>query len=183
MARWESRDGRGISAAPLHRVPKTTPSCLIWCPRPPSTRKDCVDAEDVLNEVSGRGSVRLTWVIPSDHPQRLAVFYAALLGEVPRAGRSPSHWLVSPQGMPELQFYRPSSKRELPPKGRAWSPCLSQTTNADPLVVLQRWCDQAQRQGAEVQEPARLEPFGAECWMVDPERNAFLLLITPQSTP
>jgi hypothetical protein len=31
--------------------------------------------------------------------------------------------------------------------------------------------------GASVVEPARLEPFGAECWMNDPEGNAFLMLI------
>ena len=137
----------------------------------------------MLNDVSGPEAVTLTWVIPSDHPQRLATFYAALLDEVPQVGLSPNHWLVSLQGLPDLEFYRPSSKRELPPKGRAWSPCLSRATNADPLVALQRWCDQAQRQGAAVQEPARLESFGAECWMVDPERNAFLLLMTRQSTP
>lgn len=123
-------------------------------------------------------AVTLSWVIPSDHPQELAAFYAGLMAEAPRPGLSPSHWLVCPQGMPSLQFYRPSSKRELQPKGRAWSPCLAQTTDRDPLAALERWCDQAQQQGAAVQEPARLESFGAECWMVDPERNAFLLLMT-----
>lgn len=132
----------------------------------------------MLSDVVVPNAVTLSWVIPSDHPQELAAFYAGLLGETPRAGFSSSHWLVSPQGMPSLQFYRPSSTRKLPPKGRAWSPCLAQTTDRDPLAALERWCDQAQQQGAAVLEPARLESFGAECWMVDPERNAFLLLMT-----
>lgn len=137
----------------------------------------------MLTDVVVPDAVTLSWVIPCDQPQALAAFYAGLLGEVPRAGLSPSHWLVSPEGKPLLQFYRPSSTRDLPPKGRAWSPCLSQATDQDPLAALQHWCDQAQRQGAAVQEPARLESFGAECWMVDPERNAFLLLITTQLNP
>lgn len=137
----------------------------------------------MLNDVSDPDTVTLTWVIPSKHPQRLASFYAALLDEVPRVGLSPNHWLVSRQGMAELQFYRPSSTRDLPPKGRAWSPCLSRSTTMEPLMALQRWCDQAQSRGAAVEEPPRLESFGAECWMVDPEGNAFLLLMAPQFTP
>ncbi|MGC6483750.1 MAG: VOC family protein [Synechococcus sp.] len=136
-----------------------------------------------MTHVAKSEQITLSWVIASEHPQRLADFYAALLGAMARPGFSPSHWLISPEGGSLLQIYRPSSQRERPPQGRAWAPCLSRSSEQDPLVALQQWCDQAQRHGAQMKEPPRLESFGAECWMVDPEHNSFLLLMTLKPTP
>jgi hypothetical protein len=45
------------------------------------------------------------------------------------------------------------------------------------LIELEHHVSHALSLGASVVEPARLEPFGAECWMNDPEDNAFLVLI------
>ncbi len=124
---------------------------------------------------------QLSWVLASSDPEPMALFYASLLGVEARPGFSSSHWLVtSPAGL-DLQFYRPSRQRQLAAQGRAWSPCFSARSDGDPLQLLQHWCDRACHQGAKQLVPPRLEPFGAECWMVDPDGNDFLLLVTPPS--
>ena len=125
---------------------------------------------------------QLTWVLASLEPERLAQFYAALLGLDPRPGLSPSHWLVTTATGLDLQFYRPSRQRSLAAQGRAWSPCFSEQTEDEPLQLLQHWCEQACEQGAQQGDAPRLEPFGAECWMKDPDGNDFLLLVTPSSS-
>jgi hypothetical protein len=61
--------------------------------------------------------------------------------------------------------------------GRALSVCLKLPVHHTPLIELDYHVSHAIGLGASVVEPARLEPFGAECWMNDPEGNAFLMLI------
>jgi hypothetical protein len=61
--------------------------------------------------------------------------------------------------------------------GRALSVCLKLPAHRTPLIELEHHVNHALSLGASVAEPARLEPFGAECWMNDPEDNAFLVLI------
>lgn len=53
----------------------------------------------------------------------------------------------------------------------------------DPLATLLEWLEQAQGLGAVVEEQPRLESFGAEAWLNDPEGNALLLLVPVQSAP
>ena len=121
---------------------------------------------------------QLSWVLASPEPERLAGFYAALLGVDARAGFSSSHWLVTTTAGADLQFYRPSRQRPLAAQGRAWSPCFSDHTEGDPLQQLRCWCDLACQQGAQQLDAPRLEPFGAECWLKDPDGNDVLLLVT-----
>jgi len=123
-------------------------------------------------------SIDLSWVLACDAPDRLARFYAALLDTSAQQGLSTSHWIVrGPQGM-RLQFYRPSSQRPAELRGRAWSPCFQRSSPSQPLASLETWSALISERGAVLKEPARLEPFGAECWMQDPEGNLFLLLVT-----
>lgn len=49
---------------------------------------------------------------------------------------------------------------------------------ADPLAVLTAWVEAATRQGATLVEPPRREAFGAEAWLLDPEGNRLLLLVS-----
>ena len=68
------------------------------------------------------------------------------------------------------------------------APCLQRQVDADPLAALTTWQEQVVALGGRSTEPARLEPFGAECWMEDPEGQRFLLLVLPgepatQATP
>ena len=124
------------------------------------------------------GPVHLSWVLATSNPDQLAYFYAAVLECQARRGLSDSHWLVNAGQGAALQFYRPSRARDPEPQGRAWSPCLNRTTSGDPLVAVTAWSSQACDRGAQRKESPRLESFGAECWMRDPEGHAFLLLVT-----
>ena len=124
---------------------------------------------------------QLSWVLASSDPERMALFYAALLEVNPRPGFSSAHWLVTTAAGVDLQFYRPSRQRRLAAQGRAWSPCFCQRSEQDPLQHLEHWCERACRRGAQRLDSPRLELFGAECWLKDPDGNDFLLLVTPTS--
>ena len=49
------------------------------------------------------------------------------------------------------------------------------------LTVLQTWITTALDLGATPEDSPRQEPFGAEAWLLDPERNRLLLLVLPAS--
>ena len=126
--------------------------------------------------------ITLNWVLAAEEPEQLARFYGLLLGMDPARGLSPHHWrLVMPGGM-TLEIYRPSRHRPFPVRGRALAPCLQRPASQDPLPSLLSWLERARELGAEVREEARLESFGAEAWLSDPEGNALLLLVPAQST-
>ena len=127
------------------------------------------------------GPVRLSWVLATEQPEGLARFYAEVLEATARRGLSDSHWLVDVGEGEPLQFYCPSRARTPDPKGRSWAPCLTRMTPDQPLNVVRAWSALASEHGAEQKEDPRLEPFGAECWMQDPEGHAFLLLVTSSS--
>ena len=47
----------------------------------------------------------------------------------------------------------------------------------NPLAGLEAWIATSLGLGATLLAPARLEPFGAEAWLLDPEGNRLLLLV------
>ena len=122
-------------------------------------------------------STQISWVLAAHNPQALACFYGNLLGSTPRAGLSPQHWLVGLGGTLNLEIYRPSRKRPFPDQGRSLSLCLRQQPSQSPLSSLQILLDGALKLGAAVLEPPRVEFFGAEAWITDPEGNAVLLMV------
>ena len=121
-------------------------------------------------------STNLSWVLAAEDPQRLAGFYAALW-ECPQVqGFSGSHWIVEPAGGCRLEIYRPSRQRPFPPRGRAMAPCLRLAPSKAPLEHLQQQLPAWIALGASLIEPARLEAFGAEVWLADPEGNPVLVV-------
>ena len=107
----------------------------------------------------------------------LSQFYAALFGAVVRDGKADHHRILELKDGLKLEIYRPSQHRPFPAAGRALSVCLKLPAHNTPLIELEQHISRAHHLGATVLEPARLEPFGAECWMNDPEGNAVLLLV------
>jgi uracil-DNA glycosylase family 4 len=127
----------------------------------------------------------LSWVLAAHRPEALARFYAALFQTDHRPGVAAQHWLVDLPGGGVLQLYRPSRTRDRPTAAQALAPCLQHqvsVTAGDPLEPLHAMVEAARQLGATVVEPARQEPFGAECWLADPEGNRLLLLCTAAST-
>ena len=121
-------------------------------------------------------SPNLSWVLAAEDPQRLAAFYAALLECPQKQGFSPSHWIVDLAGGCRLEIYRPSRQRPFPLRGRALAPCLRLAPSKVPLEHLQQQLPAWIALGASLIEPARLEAFGAEVWLADPEGNPVLVV-------
>ena len=118
----------------------------------------------------------LSWVLAAEDPQRLAGFYAALWECLKEQGFSGSHWIVEPAGGCRLEIYRPSRQRPFPLRGRAMAPCLRLASSKAPLEHLQQQLPAWIALGASLIEPARLEAFGAEVWLADPEGNPVLVV-------
>ena len=120
---------------------------------------------------------RASVVLAADDSPKLAAFYASLLACQPIPGFNASHWRLPLPG-PELEIYSPSRARPLPRQTGRLSLCLQQDgTGQAPQVQLQRWIALALTAGAVLEEAPRLEPFGAEAWLLDPEGNRLLLLV------
>lgn len=127
--------------------------------------------------------IALSWVLASRSPEQLARFYADLLGTNPKPGVAAHHWIVPLQGQGRLQIYTPSRKRPWPASGSALAPCLQRRAKADPLLELQAWHQRVIQLGGRSTEEPRLESFGAECWLEDPQGQSFLLLVLrPESS-
>ena len=130
-----------------------------------------------------KAETSLSWVLAANNPQSLAQFYAKALSCSFRAGLSEHHWMVALPNGEVLQVYRPSNKRPWPVRGAALSPCFQRSHNdGNPEAELEKWVTHLESLGARRREPLRLESFGAECWMDDPEGQPFLTLILQQGS-
>ena len=120
----------------------------------------------------------VSWVLAARAPQRLAAFYAGLLQTEVHAGLAEHHWIVPlPEGG-SLQIYTPSSSRGWPTSGFVLAPCLQRVTSQSPMDELRSWREEVIAMGGSSAEDPRQESFGAECWLMDPEGQRFLLLVT-----
>ena len=118
-------------------------------------------------------------VLAADDPERLAVFYGALLQTTPLAGSSARHWRLLGPGEGRLEIYAPSRRRPRPRGEGRLSLCFSRPAgDAPPLQALHDWLAVVLALGAVPVEPPRQEPFGAEAWLADPEGNRLLLLVS-----
>jgi hypothetical protein len=119
-------------------------------------------------------------VLAADDPAALARFYGALLNVEPQPGLSGTHWRLPWPAGGWLDVYGPSRSRPQPRQQGRLALCLQRQADATgALAVLNAWITTALALGASGQDPPRLEPFGAEAWLLDPEGNRLLLLVLP----
>jgi hypothetical protein len=114
-------------------------------------------------------------VLAADDPEALAAFYAALVEASASPGFSTAHWRVQLPGMGWLELYRPSRQRPLPQGRGRLAVCLKRQGDRDALEL---WMEQALALGAQRFEEPRQESFGSEVWLLDPEGNGLLLLVS-----
>ena len=121
-------------------------------------------------------AIHISWVLAAEDSARLARFYSELFQATLKAGVAEHHCIVQFSDGTQLEIYQPSRRRPFPARGRALSPCLRLSPSQEPLPELQRLLSNALQRGGSLLEEERLEPFGAEAWIHDPEGNALLLL-------
>ena len=125
--------------------------------------------------------MQISWVLAAENPLLLAGFYADLLQIEHHRGLADHHRILRLESGTALEIYRPSSQRSFPDRGRALAPCVRLDPDPQPMVRLEALITEAIRLGGAISEEARLEPFGAEAWLSDPEGNAVLLLVPRKS--
>ena len=121
-------------------------------------------------------TMQISWVLAADHSARLARFYSELFQATVKPGMAEHHCIVQFNDGTRLEIYRPSRQRPFPIRGRALAPCLRLSPSQEPLLELEGLLEQALQRGGSLLEDARVEPFGAEAWIHDPEGNPLLLL-------
>ena len=100
-------------------------------------------------------------VLAANDPAALAAFSASLLEAEATPGLGPSHWRVPW------------------PAGGRLALCLQRSSEGrDRLAVINAWLEVTEQLRAEQAEPPRQEPFGVEAWLLDPEGNRLLLLVS-----
>ena len=98
----------------------------------------------------------------------------------PQPGLSSTQWRLPWPAGGWLEVYAPSRRRPQPRQPGRLALCLQRPAEDSPAVaVLNDWINAALALGASLQDPARLESFGAEAWLLDPEGNRLLLLVLP----
>ena len=121
-------------------------------------------------------AIQISWVLAAEDSARLARFYSELFQAALKPGVADHHCIVQFSDGTQLEIYRPSRRRPFPARGLALAPCLRLPPSQEPLPELQRLLTNALQRGGSLLEEARLEPFGAEAWIHDPEGNPLLLL-------
>ena len=122
-------------------------------------------------------AMQISWVLAAEDSLRLARFYSELFQATLLPGVAEHHCIVQFSDGTRLEIYRPSRQRPFPLRGRALAPCLKLPPSQEPLPELQRLLSNALQRGGSLLDEARLEPFGAEAWVHDPEGNPLLLLV------
>ncbi len=122
-------------------------------------------------------AMQISWVLAAEDSLRLARFYSELFQATLLPGVAKHHCIVQFSDGTRLEIYRPSRQRPFPLRGRALAPCLKLPPSQEPLPELQRLLSNALQRGGSLLDEARLEPFGAEAWVHDPEGNPLLLLV------
>lgn len=121
-------------------------------------------------------------VLAADDPATLARFYGTLLAKQPQPGLSEMHWRLPWPAGGWLEIYAPSRQRPQPGRQGRLALCLQRPAGpSGASASLEAWVAEVLEAGAAALEAPRLEPFGAEAWLSDPEGNRLLLLVRPDA--
>ena len=126
-------------------------------------------------------AIQISWVLAAEDSARLATFYSELFQATLKPGVAEHHCSVQFSAATPLEIYQPSRRRPFPDRGKALAPCLRLSPSQEHLPQLHWLLSNALQRGGSLLEEARLEPFGAEAWIHDPEGNPLLLLAPLES--
>ncbi len=121
--------------------------------------------------------MNVNFVIASENPRELSFFYAKINSVKPNKGFNSSHYFVSLRNSSKIHFYRPDKNFEWQRKGNSTSLCFQGEPSEDPAKIITSWTTEILKIGGSVIGTSKLEQFGSEQWMIDPEGNHFLILV------
>ena len=122
-------------------------------------------------------SIQPSLVIASEQPQRLSEFYAFATNGDLQPGKNKDHFLIVHRNGMNIQVFKPSKERSFSNNSRRSAICLEQPPSSSPLIALNEWLEKLSSMGAVINESPRLEWFGAESWITDPEGNHLLIFV------
>jgi len=121
--------------------------------------------------------MKVNFVIASENPKELSRFYAKINSDKVNNGFNATHYFISLSSRSQIHFYRPNENHEWQRKGNSTSLCFERESSEDPVKIIKRWTSEISKIGGSVIGTLKLEKFGCEQWMLDPEGNQFLILV------
>ena len=121
--------------------------------------------------------MNINFVIASKDPKGLSNFYGKINSDKVIKGFNSNHYFISLSNRSKIDFFRPGKNYEWTNKGNSASLCFEGKPSIEPLKAIQTWSMELLELGGNVKSSPRLEEFGAELWMLDPEGNHFLILV------
>ena len=121
--------------------------------------------------------MNINFVIASENPKELSVFYAKINSDKVHKGFNSTHYFISLSNRTKIHFFRPNKDHEWKTKGNSTSLCFEGEPSEDPSKIIDCWASEILKIGGSVNDLPKLTPFGSEQWIIDPEGNQFLILV------
>ena len=121
--------------------------------------------------------MNINFVIASKNPKELSGFYAKINSDKACKGFNASHYFISLSNRSKIHFYRPNKNHEWQRKGNSTSLCFQGEPSMEPSTIIKSWTSEILKIGGSLLGKPKLENFGSEQWMLDPEGNQFLILV------
>ena len=121
--------------------------------------------------------MKISSVLASQAPKSLARFYAFVMDAQMQEGLNDDHWVLASNQGQIIEIFRPSRNKPFTLRGRVFALCIHGKSSLDPLSSIRVLIADLISKGAFLIEEPKLELFGAESWLADPEGNQFLLVV------
>ena len=121
--------------------------------------------------------MNINFVIAPENPRELSEFYSRINSDKANKGLNSNQYFISLSDRSKKHFYIPNENNELQRKGNSVSLCFQCEPSEDPLKIIEKWKSEILKIGDSPMGNPKLENFGSEQWMFDPEGNQFLILV------
>ena len=121
--------------------------------------------------------MNINFVIASENPKELSVFYAKINSDKASKGFNATHYFISLSNRSKIHFYQPNENYEWQREGNSTSLCFQREPCEEPAKIIQSWTVEITKLGGLAIGIPKLANFGSEQWMLDPEGNQFLILV------
>ncbi len=119
----------------------------------------------------------ISYALASQNPEALADFYRFVIDGNISDQKGLDHFELSSLHRGKIHVYRPSSKGAAQTLFKTAALCFEMPSSSDPLLALKEITTELLAKGAHSLETPRMDSFGAELWLEDPDGNNFLLFV------